>query len=291
MTTASQTSQSRPPEALAWLLAGYSVEVTAHHAKALDVAAERLPPGAEVFIANLPNDEASALVETARRLHQAGLIPVPHVVARKLHSPRELDDLLARLAGEAGVDRVLALGGDRDQPIGTFDASRQLIQTGAFERHGIGKLAFACYPEGHPRIGRQQLEAALASKLAAAAEKGMETRLVGQFAFESEPILAFARRLRAMGISAHLRVGVAGPARRTALIKYALRCGVGASLRALTERGHLVSNLLGRETPEQLLTDIALSLEADPSLGIEGVHFFTFGAPSKSIEWAQDQLE
>jgi methylenetetrahydrofolate reductase (NADPH) len=195
------------------------------------------------------------------------------------------------LADEAGVDRVLALGGDRDWPVGAFDASIQLIQTAAFERHGIRKLAFACYPEGHPRIGRQQLEAALASKLAAAAERGLETRLVSQFAFEPGPILAFARRLPTIGISAPLRVGVAGPARRTALIKFAMRCGVGASLRALTERRHLAGSLLGGETPQQLLTDIALALEADPSLGIEGVHLFTFGAPANSIEWGQDQLE
>jgi methylenetetrahydrofolate reductase (NADPH) len=45
--------------------------------------------------------------------------------------------------------------------------------------------------------------------------------LVSQFAFDAAPFVALARRLRAAGIAAPLRVGVAGPAARTTLIKYA----------------------------------------------------------------------
>ncbi len=82
-------------------------------------------------------------------------------------------------------------------------------------------------------------------------------------------------------------MGVAGPAARATLVKYALMCGVGASLRALKTRRDLASTLISRETPEALLTEVAAAQQASPALGISGVHFFTFGALAKSAEWAE----
>lgn len=274
--------------ALARLLKNFSVEITSHDAEA---ATGRLAPGAEVFVANPPKEGVDTLVAAAARLHRAGLIPVPHIVARKLRDARELDHLVGRLAGDAGVGRVLALGGDRDSPVGAFDASLQLIETGVFERHGVRQVSIACYPEGHPRIPDAVLQSALRAKLAAVAERGIEARLVSQFGFAPEPVIAMARRLRAAGISAPLRIGVAGPAQRAKLVRYAMHCGVGASLRALTGHRSLVGSLVAGETPEALLTAVALVARDDPSLGIEGVHFFTFGAPEKSIVWAESRME
>ena len=77
--------------------------------------------------------------------------------------------------------------------------------------------------------------AGLPRKLAAAKARGLDAYLVGQFAFDAAPIVSLARRLREAGIDAPYRVGIAGPAKRTTLIKYALMCGVGPSLRALRE--------------------------------------------------------
>lgn len=274
-------------DGLARLLKAYSVEVTARD---VDAVIGAIPAGVEIFLANLPNDGLDVLVQGASRLRKAGLVPVPHIVARKLHDFNELDVLLARLREEADVDRVLSLGGDRDRPMGAFAESLALIESGAFEKHGIRHVSIACYPEGHPRIAEAPLRRALGAKLAAAAGRGLETRLVSQFAFEPGPIIEFARGLRADGVTAPLRVGVAGPASTTKLIKYAMRCGVGASLRTLTKRKGIAGSLLGGETPEAVLKAIAAAVAADPSLGIGGVHFFTFGAPAKSVEWAEQHL-
>jgi len=287
MTTATGTVRATMIAPFAALLESYSVEVTARDVRSADRLAGRLRPGSEVFVANIPHDALDMLVEASKRLRSVGLIPVPHIVARNIRGPDELNSLLERLAGEAGVDRILALGGDRDRPVGSLNAGLQLIESGSLEEHGIRHVSVACYPEGHPRIGEGALQSALVAKLAAAAGRGFETRLVSQFAFEPGPIVNMLRRLRDAGIRAPARVGVAGPAGRTTLIKYAIRCGVGASLRALTERKKLASSLLGAETPDELLAAVAQAFAADPSLGIEGVHFFTFGAPEQSIEWAQ----
>lgn len=275
-------------EALAGLLGEYSVEVTSRDTASVEAAAGLLRPDTEVFVANLPKEGADVLVQAARRLRLAGLAPVPHIVARNIAGARDLEDMLGRLTAEAGVDRALVLGGDRDDPAGEFDASLQLIETGLFQKHGINRIAIACYPEGHPRISDAVLEKALADKLAAAARAGLDVTLVSQFVFEPHLIPAFARRLREAGVTAPMRVGVAGPAERGKLIKYALRCGVGASLRALRERSELARNVMAGETPQELLGEVALAQAAEPSLGIGGVHFFTFGDPASSIRWAED---
>jgi methylenetetrahydrofolate reductase (NADPH) len=280
--TALQTGDS----ALADLLRSYSAEVTAHDRKGLDAAAQLMRPGAEVFIACVPGESADRLVGAAALLRRAGLVPVPHLVARNIESRTAFDRLLERLVGEAGLDRALVLGGDRDKPAGEFDSSLQLIETGLLQKHGIGKIGLAGYPEGHPRIDDGVLASALAAKLAAAEASGMDVWLVSQFCFDAKAIIAFARRLRALGATPPFRVGVAGPAKRSTIIKYALMCGVGASMRALKERQDLARNVMAGETPEALLREVAEAQAAEPALGVSGVHFFTFGSLAKSAEWA-----
>jgi methylenetetrahydrofolate reductase (NADPH) len=64
-------------------------------------------------------------------------------------------------------------------------------------------------------------------------------------------------------------------------------CGVGVSIRALKERP-AARSLLAGDTPEELLVDIANAQAADPSLGIQGVHFFTFASLEKSARFAEE---
>jgi methylenetetrahydrofolate reductase (NADPH) len=282
------TSALSPKAALAGLLRGYSAEVTARDKKGIEAAPELMPKGAEIFIAAIPGEEPARIIAAATQLSRTGLTVMPHVVARNIPSKAALDDLLARLAGEAGVNRAHVVGGDRDKPEGEYDASLQLLQTGLFQKHGINTVTIACYPEGHPRISDAVLEQALKDKLKVCAEGGLDASLVSQFAFDAEPIVGLARRLRAWGISAGLRAGVVGPADRTALIKFGLMCGVGASLRALKERHELARSVMSGETPEALLTQVALAQNAEPSLGIIGVHFFTFGALGKSTRFVDE---
>jgi methylenetetrahydrofolate reductase (NADPH) len=262
------------------------VEVTSRDRKSLEAAPQVLRPGTEVFIAALPGDSMDKLVNAAAGLRKGGLHPVPHIVARNLESVAELDKTLARLTQEAGVDRILALGGDRDHPAGKLTSSLEIIQTGLIEKHGIGRIYIGCYPEGHPKIPDAVLDQARADKLAAAEKAGLNVTLVSQFCFASEPVISLTKRMRAQGVKAPFRVGVAGPADRALLIKYALICGVGNSIRVLKDRGEMTKNLLSSETPETLISELALAQAADPALGLCGVHFFTFGSVIRSAQWA-----
>ena len=285
MATIAHDSEAKA--ALARLLENYSAELTTRDHKSLDAAKDILRPQTRVFVAAMPRDTADDMIAAAIRLHRAGMVAIPHIVARNIRDRAMLDDMLARLSGEAGVDRAHVVGGDRDDPLGTFDSALQLLQTGLFAKYGINRIAIACYPEGHPRIPDDVLEQARADKTRVAEEQGLSVWLVSQFAFEAAPIIGLARKMRAQGITDPYRVGIAGPASHATLLKYALMCGVGASLRALRERQGLTKTMLTGETPEALLTEIALAREAEPSLGIAGVHFFTFGSLMKTAEWVE----
>jgi methylenetetrahydrofolate reductase (NADPH) len=187
----------------------------------------------------------------------------------------QANDFLARAATEAGVTRVLLLGGDAARPVGPFQSALDLLSTGLVEKHGIRAVAFAGYPEGHARIDAQVLEAALRAKLALARTRGLAASVVTQFAFEAEPILAWLAALRHDGIDCPVHIGLAGPASVAMLARYAVRCGIGASLRALA-RGHTdFAHVLTEANPVPLVE--ALAAGEDKAAPIDGVHVFTFG--------------
>jgi methylenetetrahydrofolate reductase (NADPH) len=275
---------------LAILLRGYSVEVTAHGAAAADICRAHLPPGTEVYVAFTPRDTHHGVVDTATKLHEAGFLPVPHVTARNVASFTQLNDFLARLAGEAGVTRVLALGGDADRPAGSYHSSLALLESGLFQRHGITRVGLACYPEAHRKIDAETMDQALHAKLDLARRAGLEAWLVSQFCFEAAPIVRCAKRLRASSVGAPFRVGLAGPADLRRMWKYGLYCGIGNSIRALGGRVDAVANLLARQTPDAIVADLAAAVRRDPTLEIEGVHIFTFGGVAGAVDWANAKL-
>jgi methylenetetrahydrofolate reductase (NADPH) len=271
---------------LAALLRGYSVEVTPRRRSAIEACRDHLAPGTEVYIAFVPGETHQAVVTTAAGLRAAGLVPVPHVTARNVASSTQLDDFLGRLAGEAGVTRALVIAGDLDRPAGPYPSSLELLRTGLFEQHGLGRIGLACYPEAHPKIGADLLEQALLAKLEAVRGAGLDAWLVSQFCFEAAPILRLLERLRALGVREGVRVGLAGPADRRTLWKYALHCGIGNSIRALGSRPDAVANLLVRRAPDDIVRALAAARRRDPSLGIEGIHLFTFGGVASAASWA-----
>lgn len=271
-------------------LSDYSAEVTTPDRKSLDVAAELMWPQAPVYIASLPKDDSAKQLEVAVRLKQLGLRPVPHIVARNLPSEAAFAHAVERFAQDAGVDRALILAGDRDDSVGPYQSSIELIRSGILEANGITRIAIACYPEGHPRIADEVLDRALIEKVAAAESAGVDCRLITQLCFDGQTIAQFVKRLRKEGIANSLRIGLAGPAKPTTLLKYAAICGVGPSLRALRESSARTKGLLSTQTPAAIVADLAEAMLDDPSLDITGLHFFTFASLRSTISWASDEL-
>lgn len=279
---------SAPPMGVAVgdLLTGYSIEVTPRSKTAIETCRVHLSPGSEVYIASIPGGSHHSVVTAAAGLTKAGFNPVPHIAARNVASFTQLNDFMARLVGDAGVTRALVIGGDNDRPAGPYGSSLELLQTGVFQRNGIRRIGIACYAEPNRRVEMPVLEQALVDKLALLAREGFDPWLISQFCFDSAAIVARIRRLRASGVKLPLRVGIAGPADARTLWKYALHCGIGNSMRALGTHVDAISNLLVRSAPDDILREVAEARAAEPSLGISGVHFFSFGGVLAVARWA-----
>ena len=110
--------------------------------------------------------------------------------------------------------------------------------------------------------------------------------LATQFAFESCPIIEWADSLKAAGITIPIHIGIAGPAKLQTMIKFAIACGVGPSLKVLQKRAKDVTKLLLPFEPTQVLTDLAAHKEANPDSNIESVHFFPLGGIKTNANWA-----
>jgi methylenetetrahydrofolate reductase (NADPH) len=272
---------------IAPMLRGYSVEISPTNEKVVASAVERLAPGTEVYFTWIPGEDVFRAVAPAGALRKKGLFPVPHIGARHLESFKQLDDLLGQFAGE-GVDRVLLIGGERDVPLGPFDATLQVMQTGLLQKHNILRLGISGFPEGHPKLSEQVLGESTVAKMKYAREIGLEVSIVTQFAFEGEPIAEWLKRLRALGVDLPVRIGLAGPAGIATLTRYAIHCGVGNSIRALT-KGASFGRLLSERDPEAVIRDlIAAAPNGDPTappMGIAALHFYTFGGLKKTVEW------
>ena len=171
----------------------------AHAAKVEDPAA-LLPAGTRVYIAHIDGTPIEDMVAAARRLAEAGFTVMPHFPARIIADVATLEDWIARYQGEAGVHEALLLAGGVSQPAGEFHSSMQLAETGLFDRAGFTRLHVAGHPEGNRDIdtdgGERIVMDALRWKQAFAERTDAEMAIVTQFAFEADPVIAWAERLR-----------------------------------------------------------------------------------------------
>src|SRR5262245_54295812 len=269
--------------AIADFVCGFSLEATRPTADDVAVLAESAQAGTRVYLSAVPTRPPQEIVESAIRLHAKGFKAVPHVAVRMFASVAALDEFLARLCGDAGVERILVIAGDREQPAGPFRSSLEVIDGGVLQRHGIREIGIAGYPEGHPRISQQDLDRALIDKVAAAEATGIKVHIVTQFAFDASAILRWIARLRDFGLEHPVRVGLAGPTDLAALLRYARRCGVRASAQGLARQSGLVRALYAMSAPDGLVHALA---QANGQLGMVKPHFFSFGGLARTARWA-----
>jgi len=275
--------RDRHRQRAAELVAAASIEISPRD----ELAGERLrnlfAPGTTVFVNHPASVTHHDIVAACAKLRRAGFIPVPHVAARRLASFTQANDFLRRAAGEAEVTGALLIAGDPDLPAGPFGDSLALLASGVVEGNGLRAVAFAGYPEGHPTIGGRALEGALRGKIALARRNGLDVSLVTQFGFEAAPIQRWSAALRGDGIDCPVRVGIAGPATVMTLAKFAVRCGIGASLRALARDHTAFARILVEAKPDALIE--ALVAGEDAGAPIDGLHVFTFGGARRTAEW------
>ena len=271
---------SGPIAQISAFMAEFSVEVT--RPSAADIAALATQrPGAKTYLSMVPGRSADETIGHAVALRAAGLEPVPHLAVRNFTSVEAFDLVLTRLKREAAVDSVLIIAGDRSE-CGPLRCALDVIDSGLLWRRGIRTIGIAGYPQGHPRIGQDELQRALAAKIAAAEATGLNVEIVTQFCFEAPAILSFIAQVRGYGFDHRIRIGLAGPTNLSSLMRYATRCGVRTSAHALARRSGLMRQVFAMTTPDDLIRALA---EAAP-LGVTP-HFFSFGGIAATSRWAR----
>ncbi len=285
-----QTSLSTPDTNVEAFLQGYSIEVMPRTAEKIEDFRALLPEGTRVYIAHIEGTPIEDMVATAKRLNADGFPVMPHFPARIIADRATLADWIARYKGEADVKQALLLGGGVNTPAGDFDSSMQLMETGLFD--GFERLHVAGHPEGNKDIdkdgGDRIVMQALRWKQAFSERSDAKMAIATQFCFDAAPVIAWADKLAAAGVSLPIHIGIAGPAKLQTLIKFAIACGVGPSLRVLQKRAMDVTKLLLPYEPTEIVQALAAHKAANPDFGIASVHFFPLGGIKTNAAWATD---
>lgn len=286
MTTTGSPDPSQVARTMRELAMRASIEVSARELRKAGDVAVRLLRGRETFLPWTPNLTARDMIEATSFARKLGLSPVPHVAARRLGSDTAARSLLEKLLA-SGAEAVLLIGGDVRDPAGPYRSSLDLLGTGVLQASGFRRFGIAGYPEGHPAIADGVIAESLERKLDYARNEGLEAFIVSQFCFEGPVISAWAERLRARGIAAPVRAGVAGPTNLAKLLEFGLRCGVGNSIRALKGKMGSMMRLVSAHEPQDVIQDIATACLATASPGALSLHLYAFGGAGMTAQWME----
>ena len=225
---------------------------------------ETLPPVKDVYITMLPGGDYKETADKAGELVKKGFNPVPHFPARSINNDHELKEYLKRCTDQ-GVKQVLVIGGGRE-PIGKFDSSFQMLETGFFE--GI-KIGIAGHPEGSPDISDSNLEKAMIDK------KPYADYIVTQWLLDSQPIIDFISK---QTIPVH--VGITGPMKISSLIKFANIVGAKNSINFLKSNFSKALDLLKPKDPNELIEKVKSHTDY--------FHIYTFGGLKETNKWLKE---
>ncbi len=265
---------------------GYSLEMTAKDIASLRDAAPLIPAETPVAVTFLPGEAQEARVAAAMAVRELGFEPMPHFSARRILSEDDFEGYLRAVVRDAGVRRCFIVAGDPPEPQGPFFDTMALISTGAFERAGIQAIGIGGHPEVHPVMSQQQCWDILETKIREIERRGMAPLVVTQFGFDPDAFLGWLRQLRARGIDTPVRIGIPGPAGIKTLLRFAARCGVGASASVMAKYGLSITNLLGSAGPDKLVDAFAAKLGDEH--GRVRLHFYPFGGLMKTVEWIKN---
>jgi methylenetetrahydrofolate reductase (NADPH) len=275
---------------LAELIAASSIEISPRELhKAREVAA-LLPANTCIYVPSLAGLPLARTLEVLSAIRAAGLDPVPHVSARRVPGRDELRDFLKRATSEFGVHRVMLIGGDERSPRGPYRDSLEILAEGVLGQCGVKEIGVAGYPEGHPSIPAREIGAALEKKTRLAREQGLGLYVVTQFSFSPARMVEFCADLERTAPGVPVYAGIAGPTDPAALARYAQRCGVSASLRALRTLGTGIAKLVTHTDPSEAVHAMARYSATRGASNLVGLHFFSFGGAVRTAAWMRDLL-
>jgi methylenetetrahydrofolate reductase (NADPH) len=247
--------------------------------KGIEQKVAALPYGATVTVTASPALGMDRTLDVSTALAARGYTVVPHLAARMISGRGHLERLVQRLEGSS-IREVFVVGGDASPPAGDYDDAGDLLEELAGLAHPFARIGIGGYPEGHPLIPDDALLEALLRKQPHA------NHLITQLCFDAGALAAWTADIRAAGIRLPVVVGLPGVVERKRLAEISLKSGVGASLKYLRKHGrHIVTLARSRRYDPTGLTVEVAEYAADASLGIHGVHLFTFNQVEPTRDW------
>lgn len=236
----------------------FSIEIGPH------TDLDSLPPVKDVYITMLPGGDYKETAKKSQDLVKKGFNPVPHFPARSIADETQLKDYISRCK-DGGTKQALVIGGSLE-PIGKFDSSIQILETGFFDKLKIG---IAGHPEGSPDISEVKLIKAMMDK------KPYADYIVTQWLLDSQPIIDFISKQ-----SVPVHVGITGPLKISSLIKFANIVGAKNSINFLKSNFNKTLDLLKPRDPNDLIRKIKDYTS--------NFHIYTFGGLNETNKWLKE---
>ncbi len=225
---------------------------------------ETLPALKNVYITLLPDGDFNETASKADELVKKGFNPIPHFPARSIQNETQLKEYISRCK-DVGVKQALVIGGSRN-PVGNFDSSIQLLETGYFEQMKIG---IAGHPEGSPDISDSKLEKAMRDK------KPYADYIVTQWLLDSQLIIDFISKQ-----TVPVHVGITGPLKIISMIKFANIVGAKNSINFLKSNFSKAIDLLKPKDPNELIGKVKKFSD--------NFHIYTFGGLKETNKWLKE---
>ena len=227
----------------------------------------------EVYITMIPGANCRDTIEAANVIQAAGKQAIPHIAARSFSSPEVLKKCLSVLQ-DAGIKRVLLIGGGVPEPTGKYASVMDLLKTGLFAEYGINSFDFAGHPEGNPDDPKSEYH--MLEKLQWTKEREFSSRIVTQWSLDAKKTNNWISDLREKGVINPIHIGVPGPSTVRTLIRFAKVCGVKASTQVLRKQGLNISKLMFVNKPDKIISELS---------GYNQLHLYPFGGIAKSAAW------
>jgi len=275
------TSSSRAPtDAVRALVADVRYELVPM--ASVENAIEALPSGAPVSVTCSPAKGIEATLDLTARLVDLGHDAVPHLSARMVEGAGHVQRIARWLRQHHGRE-VFVIAGDAAQPHGPYVDSASFLRDLLACDTTLERVGLPAYPDGHPLIETAALSAALHEKQALIEAAGLRPSATTQMCFDTARIRGWLAAERAVGMSMPIDLGVPGVVDRARLMSMGVRLGVGASLRFLRKNRAMLKLVApGGYDPTALIAELADDAQ---TLGIEGIHSFTFNSVADTAAW------
>jgi methylenetetrahydrofolate reductase (NADPH) len=245
---------------------------------------ENVPRDVVLTVTASPAKGIGATLDVAERLMGQGYAVVPHLAARMISGKSELGEIVQRLQG-MGVTNVFCPAGDQDPPAGDYVGSLAMLEDLTDMGRPFAEVGITGYPESHPSIEDDITIQSMWDK------RRHATYVVSNLCFDADTITHWLKRMRKRGITQPVLIGLPGPVERAKLVSMAGKIGVGQSVKFLRSHVGTFARIAapGGYSPEKFHERLGRSL-ADPELGVEGLHFFTFNQVTETEAWRQGLL-